>query len=95
MNGPWAGSWEGLDPSVIIMNWNHGKRDQSLKFFADRGNRQILCGFYDNDLSQWKQWLESGKKVKGVVGYMYTTWRNDYFEARRIRENEPGIGLIA
>jgi hypothetical protein len=78
VNGPWTGSWEGLDPSVIIMNWNHGKRDQSLKFFADRGNRQILCGFYDNNLSQWQQWLDSAKHVKGVVGYMYTTWRQDY-----------------
>ena len=55
----------GLDASVIILNWNHGKRDQSLKFFADRGNRQILCGFYDNDLSQWQEWLDSGRKVKG------------------------------
>jgi hypothetical protein len=78
VNGPWTGSWEGLDKSVIIMNWNHGKRDQSLKFFADRGNRQILCGYYDNNLSKWKEWLVSGAKVKGVVGYMYTTWRNDY-----------------
>lgn len=78
VNGPWASSWEGLDPSVIILNWNHGKRDQSLKFFADRGNRQILCGFYDNDLSEWKQWLDSGKNVKGIVGYMYTTWKRDY-----------------
>lgn len=78
VNGPWTGSWEGLDPGVIILNWNHGKRDQSLKFFADRGNRQVLCGFYDNDLSEWQQWLDSAKHVKGVVGYMYTTWRHDY-----------------
>ena len=78
VNGPWTGSWEGLDKDVIILNWNHGKRDKSLPFFADRGNRQVLCGYYDNDLSEWKQWLISGAKVKGIVGYMYTTWRNDY-----------------
>ena len=78
VNGPWTGSWEGLDKSVVIMNWNFGKRDQSLKFFADRGNRQILCGYYDNDLSQWKHWLESGAKMKSIIGYMYTTWRNNY-----------------
>lgn len=78
VNGPWTGSWEGLDPRVVILNWNHGKRDQSLKFFADRGNPQILCGFYDNGLSEWQQWLDSGKNVKGIVGYMYTTWRHDY-----------------
>ena len=78
VNGPWTGSWEGIDKSVIILNWNHGKRDQSLKFFADRGNRQILCGFYDHDLSTWKEWLDSGAKVQGIVGYMYTTWVRDF-----------------
>ena len=24
-----------------------------------------------------KNWVESAKKVKGVEGFMYTTWRND------------------
>ena len=78
VNGPWLGSWEGLDKSVIVMNWNYGKRDESLKFFADRGNRQIICGYYDNDLSEWNTWLRSAGKVKGIVGYVYTTWRSDY-----------------
>jgi hypothetical protein len=86
VNGPWTGSWEGLDPKVIILNWNHGKRDQSLKFFADRGNRQILCGFYDNDLSEWQQWLDSGKNVKGIVGHMYTTWRGDYSQIEKFAQ---------
>jgi len=78
VNGAWLGSWEGLDQHVIVMNWNYGKRDQSLKIFADRGNRQVICGYYDNDLSQWKDWLRSAARVKGVVGYMYTTWQNNY-----------------
>ena len=78
VNGPWLGSWEGLDKGVIVMNWNYGKRDESLKFFADRGNRQVICGYYDSDLSDWKSWLRSAAHVKGIVGYMYTTWRNDY-----------------
>jgi hypothetical protein len=78
VNGPWTGSWEGLDKSVIIMNWNFGKRDQSLKFFADRGYRQILAGYYDHKPEQIKQWLASAKGIQGVVGVMYTTWQNDY-----------------
>jgi len=24
VNGPWTGSWEGLDKSVLILNWNYG-----------------------------------------------------------------------
>ena len=78
VNGPWTDSWEGLDKSVVIMNWNFGKRDQSLAFFADRGHRQILAGYYDHKPEQVKDWLRSASKVQGVIGVMYTTWRNDY-----------------
>jgi hypothetical protein len=78
VNGPWTGSWEGLSSNVIIMNWNFGKRDESLKFFADRGHRQIIAGFYDGPMKHDEEWVASARKVKDVVGYMYTTWRGDY-----------------
>jgi hypothetical protein len=80
VNGPWTGSWEGLDKDVVIMNWNHGERDKSLKFFADRGHRQVIATYYDDaDLIQTKDWLKTTAQTPaGVVGYMYTTWRNDY-----------------
>jgi hypothetical protein len=78
VNGPWTGSWEGLDKSVIILNWNFGKRDQSLKFFADRGHQQVIAGYYDGPVNKIKDWLASAAKVQGVIGVMYTTWRNDY-----------------
>jgi hypothetical protein len=74
VRGSLAGSWEGLDPSVVIMNWNYGKRDQSLKFFADRGHKQVIAGYYDHDVKQVDKWLESADKVQGVAGVMYTTW---------------------
>jgi hypothetical protein len=77
VNGPWTGSWQGLDKDVIVVNWNFGKRDASLKFFADHGNKQLIAGYYDND-GHTAQWLESAKKVSGIVGIMYTTWRGDY-----------------
>lgn len=78
VNGPLTDSWEGLDKSVIIMNWNFGKRDQSLKFFADKGHRQIIAGYYDDKPEKVKDWLASAAKVQGVIGVMYTTWRSDY-----------------
>jgi hypothetical protein len=78
VNGDLSGAWEGLDKSVIIMQWNFGKRDASLKFFADRGHKQVIAGYYDDAPEQIKTWLESAAKVEGVVGVMYTTWRNDY-----------------
>lgn len=78
VRGNWAGSWEGLDSKVVIMNWNFGKRAESLKWFADRGHRQIIAGYYDGPMDQVKQWLVAARGVKGVIGVMYTTWQNDY-----------------
>jgi len=77
---PWYGSWEGLDKSVVIMNW-HGhnpNRLDSLKFFADRGHKQILAGYYDAPVENIVPWLEDAAKVPGVYGVMYTTWADDY-----------------
>jgi hypothetical protein len=78
VRGDFKGAWEGLDPSVTIVNWNFGKRDQSLKFFADRGHKQVIAGYYDAKPAQVKQWLEAAKKVSGVEGVMYTTWKGNY-----------------
>src|SRR5258708_23121082 len=78
VRGSWANSWEGLSKDVIIMNWNFGKRDESLKFFADRGHRQVLAGYYDAPPIQVKEWVKSVAKVKGIVGIMFPTWQNKY-----------------
>ena len=73
----WYGSWEGLSPEVTIMNWS-GSAD-SFKFFADRGNGQIIsCCCDGDDFKKVPVWLEKASKVKGVTGVMYTTWTGDY-----------------
>ena len=75
-----AGSWEGLDPAIRIANWNGGKRDASLAFFAGRGHKQILAAYYDaaDPKAQLEGWLQSAAKVQGVDGVIYTTWRQNY-----------------
>ena len=78
VHGDLKGSWEGLARDVVIVNWHFGAREKSLPFFADRGHRQVLAGYYDVPVEQVKEWLKSGAKVKGVIGVMYTTWQNDY-----------------
>ncbi|HXX92406.1 MAG TPA: hypothetical protein VEN81_02155 [Planctomycetota bacterium] len=78
VRGDLKGSWEGLEKDVVIVNWHFGAREKSLPFFADRGHRQVLAGYYDGPVDQVKEWLVSAAKVKGVIGVMYTTWRNDY-----------------
>ena len=63
----------------MIVNWNYGKRDESLKFFADRGHRQIVATYYDDEsMKQTRNWLGSAREQGSVIGYMYTTWRGDY-----------------
>ena len=75
VNGTLEGSWEGLPRSVTIANWNSGKARQSLAFFAGRGHRQIIAGYYDvDDLSGFTPWDTAAQGVKGVDGFMYTTW---------------------
>jgi hypothetical protein len=79
VNGSLKGSWEGLSRDVIIANWNEGKAAESLKFFADRGHAQLIAGYYDgDDLTNFEHWNSAARGVKGVDGFMYTTWQSKY-----------------
>jgi len=79
--GTFAGSWEGLEPSVVIGNWNHGRPADSFAFFAGRGHAQIIAGYYDrgNFQANIERWRAAAAKAgKPIDGFMYTTWRNRY-----------------
>jgi hypothetical protein len=79
VNGTWAGSWEGLTPDVIVANWHFGAREKNLRWFAERGHRQILAGYYDSDPANIREWLETARRLDvPVSGVMYTTWQNNY-----------------
>ena len=47
------GSWKGLSDDVTVVNWNGGKKADSLRFFAGRGQRQVVAGFYDHPDVYW------------------------------------------
>lgn len=83
-NGSLEGSWDGLDPSVTVMNWNFGKRKESLGFFSGRGNHQIIAGFYDAPLENVSRWLDSAKDIDHIDGFMYTTWKQDYSKLEEV-----------
>lgn len=89
VRGSFAGSWEGLDKDVIIMQWNFGKRAESLRWFAERGNPQVIAGYYDAAPEQIRDWLGTAKNVSGVRGVMYTTWQNNYADLERFAELLP------
>ncbi len=78
VNGSWAGSWEGLPKEVLIANWNSGKAPASLKWFADRGHEQILAGYYDHGVENFRKWDQAAQGISGVKGFLYTTWQNRY-----------------
>ena len=80
VKGDLTGSWEGLTKDTIIVNWNGGKAAESLKFFADRGHRQLIAGYYDSPIDRTRKWLDIAQPVPGVMGVMFTTWRNNYAE---------------
>ncbi len=83
VNGDLAGSWNGLDPSVIVAAWYFEKRDTSLKFFANRGNPLLIAGYYDSDPAKIRDWLTSARAAGGAEGIMYTTWQNRYVDLER------------
>ena len=87
--GPLVRRLQGLSKDIIILNWHgfdDGDRIASLKFFSDRGNPQILSGYYDHDPAAIKPWLSEAAHIPGVQGVMYTTWKSDYKDLQKYRD---------
>jgi hypothetical protein len=80
VNGTLRGSWEGLDKDIGIVNWYGELQGKNGKFFADRGLKQILSGYYDHDEDgrQIASWRNQTRYIPGIIGAMYTTWENRY-----------------
>jgi hypothetical protein len=78
VNGPLTGSWKGLPADAIIANWNLGKAQASLKWFADRGHAQILAGYYDGGLDNLRKWQTAAQGIPRARGFLYTTWEGNY-----------------
>ncbi len=78
VNGPLTGSWEGLPRDVIVANWNSGQGAESLKWFARRGNPQVVAGYYDAGPENFRRWDAAARGVPGIRGFLYTTWQQRY-----------------
>jgi hypothetical protein len=79
-DGPWSGSWKGLDRNVVIVNWqsNPASRSASLAFFNQLGCKQILAGYYDGPPDSIISWLADATKTGVEPGIMYTTWVGNF-----------------
>ncbi len=80
VNGTLWGSWEGLDKDIGIANWIGGLKGENCRFFAERGEKEVLAGYYDGDESGSgiAEWLKNAQPMGGIVGAMYTTWQSKY-----------------
>jgi hypothetical protein len=76
VRGGLGGSWEGLARDVTVVNWNRNQARRSLRFFAGRGHRQVIAGYYDGRPEDVVRWLRAARGVAGIEGVMYTTWRS-------------------
>lgn len=71
---------------MIIVPWYFEKREASLKWFADRGHRQVIAGYYDAAPERVRDWLTAAKPFPAVLGVIYTTWQNKYADLERFAE---------
>ncbi len=88
VEGDLTGSWAGLDPETIVMNWHIGNAN-SAQFFADRGFEQILAGYYDSGdgTTSAVDELSAASGVPGLRGLMYTTWASDWTQLEAYAES--------
>lgn len=103
INGSVAGSWNGVSQSTIIANWNGGN-PYSYKFFAGIDSKyplahhaQMIGGYYDN-LNRTESECQLALKaeslgVTGIVGYMHTTWQDNYDEIEAVAQIGKKYGL--
>jgi hypothetical protein len=84
VNGDLHGSWDGLDPDVVVAVWGATPRKASLAWFSGRKQPMLIAGYYDTDPSLVRDWLQSTDGVPGVVGFMYTTWKRRYDDLERV-----------
>jgi len=86
VEGDLTGSWLGLPPGFIIMNWNLGNLTQSLQWFAGmqagepESFQQIIAGYYDSGdgAGSATSELQAAAGIPGLIGLMYTSWEDDY-----------------
>ena len=71
-------TWEGLDPDVIVATWFYDKRAESLDWFASRGHRTLIAGYYDQKPERARDWLDAAAQSRGTIGIMYTSWQDKY-----------------
>ncbi|NOX53639.1 MAG: hypothetical protein GXP27_04225 [Planctomycetes bacterium] len=79
VQGDFTGVWNHVPKDLVIAVWGGRPRPESLRFFADHGFATLVSCYYDApNLEEVKGWLRATRNVRGVRGFMYTTWQRKY-----------------
>lgn len=79
VQGSFAGSWDHVPKDLVMAVWGGAPREQSLRFFADKGFATLVGCYYDaDDLKDVQGWLTLARGLPGVRGFMYTPWQKKY-----------------
>lgn len=72
------GAWEGIDKDVLIFNFND--KIESFSYWAKRGNRQLIPGYFDGELGikTESELIRKARAYPNVIGWMYTSWESNY-----------------
>ncbi|MDO4575483.1 MAG: hypothetical protein Q4D98_09765 [Planctomycetia bacterium] len=78
-DGDFTGVCDHIPRQLIISCWYFKIREESMKYFSEKGFRTQAAAYYDkDDAPNWNGWLETCDRTPGCVGIMYTTWRKKY-----------------
>lgn len=79
INGDLTGVWDLIPRSTVIVNWNGGKKKESIQRFSRLGFPQITSPYYDvRSTSNMRAWRLAMEGTDQMLGMMYTTWSQDY-----------------
>ncbi len=93
INGDLTGIWLDIPKTLTIVNWNGGKKEKSMNFFARQGFRQITSPYYDAGTSAAiRSWRLAQEGIENIDGMMYTTWEADYSQLRAFGYYAWGAG---
>ncbi len=94
VQGDLTGSWEGIDPRTTVVTWTGGS--ESLAFFAGRGLRQMVAGYYESldNVDAWMDAIEiaQAQGATGITGFLYTTWTADYTQLEAVAQRIAARG---
>lgn len=77
--GDFTGVWDLIPKELIISCWYFKIREDSMKFFNEKGFRTQAAAYYDkDDEPNWNAWLETCAQTPECTGIMYTTWQKKF-----------------